>query len=114
LPGASGCAGSTSGGTDEDHPRREIRGETDDTQTLEILAAIEPHEAAQLLARPERWHQAAYRASREAWRTPAWRAARAMSEDLDKLSVEAMWGTFMNGMRQPGETMEQFTDRVRE
>jgi hypothetical protein len=40
-----------------------------------------------------------------------------MSEELDKLSVGAMWGTFMNGMRQPGETVEtveQFADRVRE
>ncbi len=37
-----------------------------------------------------------------------------MSEELDKLSVDAVWGTFMNGMRQPGETVEQFTDRVRE
>ena len=37
-----------------------------------------------------------------------------MSEELDKLSVDARWGTFMNGMRQPGETGEQFTDRLRE
>src|SRR5690242_730662 len=82
-------------------------------QTLEILAAIEPHEAAQLLGRLERGHHVAYRVSRAAWRTPAWRGAKAMSEELDKLSVDAMWGTFMNGMRQPGETVEQFTDRVR-
>jgi hypothetical protein len=40
--------------------------------------------------------------------------AKAMSEELDKLSVDAMWGTFMNGMRQPGETVEQFADCVRE
>ena len=38
-------------------------------------------------------------------------AARAMSEELDKLSVDAMWGTFINGMRRPGETVEQFSDR---
>ncbi len=36
-----------------------------------------------------------------------------MSEELDKLSVDATWGTFMNGMRRPGETLEQFADRVR-
>ena len=36
------------------------------------------------------------------------------SEGLDKLSVDAMWGSFMNGMGQPGETVEQFADRVRE
>jgi hypothetical protein len=37
-----------------------------------------------------------------------------MSEELDKLSADAMWGTFMNGMRQPGETVDQFADRMRE
>jgi hypothetical protein len=36
-----------------------------------------------------------------------------MSEKLDKLRVDAMWGIFMNGTRRPGETAEQFTDRVR-
>ncbi len=81
---------------------------------LEILAAIEPHEAAQLLGRLERGHQAAWKASGKAWRTPKWRGAKAMSEELDKLSVDATWGTFMNGMRRPGETVEQFADRVRE
>ncbi len=97
-----------------DHSAAKNRGETDDMQTLEILAAIKPHETAQLLAKLERGYHAAYRASRKAWHTPEWRAARAMSEELDRLSVDATWGTFMNGMRRPGETVKQFTGRVRE
>src|SRR5258708_17571187 len=96
-----------------DHSAAKNRGETDDTQTLEILAAIKPHETAQLLAKLERGHQAPTALPVRHGIHPNG-AARAMSEELDRLSVDATWGTFMNGMRRPGETVKQFTGRVRE
>jgi hypothetical protein len=37
-----------------------------------------------------------------------------MSVELDKLGVDAIWGAFVNGMQRPGETVDQFTVRVRE
>jgi hypothetical protein len=78
-----------------------------------ITAGLTPVEAAELLGRLERGHQKAYQVAREFWRTPEWKTRKAMSEELDVQSVDALWAIYGSGIRQPGETLEEFTARAR-
>jgi hypothetical protein len=82
-------------------------------QDFDITAGLTPVEAAELLGRLERGHQKAYQVAREFWRTPEWKTRKAMSEELDAQSVDALWAIYGSGIRQPGETLEEFTARAR-
>jgi len=69
-------------------------------------------EAAELLIKLERGYQAALKTAREASGTPAYRARREMSIELDRLSIDAMWESFMLRIRRPAESLEQFMERA--
>jgi hypothetical protein len=77
-----------------------------------IVDELEPAEAAELLSRLERGQQAAWRAAhREA--EPG-RPRAALAEDLNRLSVDEITATAESGVRQPGESIDQFQARVTE
>jgi len=87
--------------------------ETDDDAVVRSLfASVTPRQAAQLLGKLERGHQAFWPAVRPLHGTPGWRAALDMSAELSDLSVAAMWAAFQSGLRQPGESLEQFAARA--
>jgi hypothetical protein len=87
--------------------------ETDDDAVVRsLLANVTPRQAAQLLGKLERGHQAFWPTVRPLYGTPEWPPALDMSTELSDLSVAAMWATFQSGMRQPGESLEEFAARA--
>jgi hypothetical protein len=77
-----------------------------------IMAGHTPQEAAALLNHLEDGSQAAWQARYEARFTPQGEARFATAAELDAIRVDALWATVENGMRQPGEPLEDFTTRV--
>jgi hypothetical protein len=77
-----------------------------------IIAEHTPQEAAALLNHLESGCQAAWQAQHEARFTPQAQARLATAAELDAIRVDAWWATVENGMRQPGEPLADFTQRV--
>jgi len=85
---------------------------TTDTTRGGITAACTAVEAAQLLSVLESGERAAWHAAHEVRGTPEWPSRFAAAAEVGAVSTDAMTETFESGMRQPGETVEQFTARA--
>ena len=87
------------------------------SETKNITDEVEPVEAAEPLSRLQRASDKAYQAAHDAERDPqevhsgaTVQERRDMAADLDELRLDEFWATNESGVRQPGETAEQFRD----
>lgn len=72
-----------------------------------------PGEAANLLAVLEGGHQAAWKSTREvSWQSPDYESRFQTAREVNEAFLDLMDETAQNGMRQPGETVEQFAERA--
>jgi hypothetical protein len=72
-----------------------------------------PGEAANLLAVLEDGHQAAWKSTREvSWQSPDYESRFQTAREVNDAFLDLMDETVQNGMRQPGETVEQFARRA--
>jgi hypothetical protein len=72
-----------------------------------------PGEAANLLAVLEDGHQAAWTSTREVpWQSPDYESRLQTAREVNDAFLDLMGETARNGMRQPGETVEQFAQRA--
>lgn len=70
-------------------------------------------EAASLLAKLEEGHRVAWMSTREApWHSAEYRARFQNAMEVDGVFRDVMRETVENGMRRPGEPVEEFADRV--
>jgi hypothetical protein len=70
-------------------------------------------EAANLLAKLEEGHRAAWLSTREApWHSAEYRARLQNATEVDGVFRDIMRETVKNGMRRPGEPVEEFAERV--
>ena len=77
-----------------------------------VSAASRPQEAAALLNYLEDGCQAAWQAQHEARFNHEGQARFATAAELDAIRVDAWWATVENGMRHPGEPLDDFTERA--
>jgi hypothetical protein len=72
-----------------------------------------PVEAANLLEKLEDGHQAAWLSTREArWPGAEYESRFQNAADIDDVLRDLMWETLENGMRRPGEPVEDFAERA--
>jgi hypothetical protein len=72
-----------------------------------------PVEAANLLVRLEDGHQAAWISTRDAqWQSAEYQSRFQTAADIDDVFRNVMWETLENGMRRPGELVEDFAERA--
>jgi hypothetical protein len=72
-----------------------------------------PVEAANLLAKLEEGHQAAWLSAREVpWQSAEYRSRFQNAADVDGVFRDVMQETFENGLRRPGEPVEEFAERA--
>jgi hypothetical protein len=70
-------------------------------------------EAANLLAKLEEGHRAAWLSTREApWHSTEYQARFQNAAEVDGVFRDVMRETVKNGMRRPGEPVEEFADRA--
>jgi hypothetical protein len=83
------------------------------TTQSNITKDMTPVEAANLLAKLEAGHQAAWLSTHEAPRPSAEYESRFQNAaEVDGVFRDAMWETVENGMRRPGEPVEEFAERA--
>jgi hypothetical protein len=83
------------------------------TTDTTITKDLTPAEAASLLAKLEEGHQAAWWSTHEALRGSAKYESRFQNAaEVDGVFRDLLWETLESGMRRPGETVEQFAERV--
>jgi hypothetical protein len=83
------------------------------TTDSNITKDMTPVEAANLLAKLEEGHQAAWVSTHEArWNSAEYEARFQNAAEVDSVFRDLMWETVENGMRQPGEPVEQFAERA--
>jgi hypothetical protein len=72
-----------------------------------------PAEAANLLVKLEDGHQAAWLSTREArWPSNEYESRFHNAAEIDDVFRDLMWETVENGMRRPGELVEDFGERA--
>jgi hypothetical protein len=82
---------------------------TDSTITKDMT----PAEAAHLLAKLEEGNQAAWLSTREmSWQDPEYEARFQNAAEIDSVFRDIMQETIDNGMRRPGEPVEEFAERA--
>jgi hypothetical protein len=82
---------------------------TDSTITKDMT----PAEAANLLAKLEAGNQAAWLSTREmSWQDPEYQARFQNAAEIDSVFRDIMQETIDNGMRRPGEPVEEFAERA--
>jgi hypothetical protein len=78
-----------------------------------ITNDMTPVEAANLLARLEEGQQAAWLSTHEAlWQSAEYQSRFQNAAEVDGVFHDLMWETVENGMRHPGEPVEEFADRA--
>jgi predicted GIY-YIG superfamily endonuclease len=78
-----------------------------------LTTDMTPGEAANLLAVLEDGHQAAWKSTGEvAWQSPDYESRFQAAREVNDAFLDLMGETVQNGMRQPGETVEQFAQRA--
>jgi hypothetical protein len=83
------------------------------TTHSDITKDMTPAEAASLLAKLEAGHQAAWLSTHQApWPSPEYESRFQNAAEVDGVLRDIMWETVENGMRRPGEPIEQFARRV--
>ena len=81
--------------------------ETDITKDMTLV------EAANLLATLEKGHQAAWQSTRETpWHSPEYQARFQNAAEVDGIFRDVMQETTENGMRRPGEPVQEFAERA--
>ena len=72
-----------------------------------------PVEAANLLEKLEDGQQAAWLSTRGAlWHSAEYQSRFQNAADVDGVFRDVMWETVENGMRRPGEPVEEFAERA--
>lgn len=80
---------------------------------MNITKDMTPVEAANFLAKLEEGHLAAWRSTREApWHTAKYQARFQNAAEVDGVFRDIMRETAENGMRRPGEPVEEFAERA--
>jgi hypothetical protein len=83
------------------------------TSQTTITDDMTPAEAANLLARLEEGHQAAWLSTRElSWQSPEYESRFQNAAEIDGVFRDTMRETLDNGMRHPGEPVEEFAERA--
>jgi hypothetical protein len=83
------------------------------TTGSEIIKDLTPIEAANLLGMLEEGHLAAWLSTREApWHGAEYQARFQNAVEVDGVFRDVMRETIENGMRRPGEPVEEFAERV--
>ena len=83
------------------------------TTESNITKDMTPVEAANLLARLEEGHQAAWRSTREVpWQGAEYESRFQNAAEVDGVFRDVMRETVDNGMRRPGEPVEEFAERA--
>jgi hypothetical protein len=83
------------------------------TTESNITKDMTPLEAATLLAKLEEGHQAAWLATHQAqWKSVEYEARFQNAAEVDSVFRDLIWETVENGMRRPGEPVEQFAERA--
>jgi hypothetical protein len=78
-----------------------------------ITQDMTPVEAANLLEKLEEGHQAAWLSTHEApWQTAEYQSRFQNAAEADSVFRDLMWETVQNGMRRPGEPVEEFAERA--
>jgi hypothetical protein len=82
---------------------------TQSTITTDMTSA----EAANLLARLEEGHEAAWLSTRElSWQSPEYESRFQNAKEIDSVFRDLLRETIDNGMRHPGEPVEEFAERT--
>jgi hypothetical protein len=83
------------------------------TTESNIVKDMTPVEAANLLAKLEEGHQAAWLSTHEVpWQGAEYQSRFQNAADVDGVFRDVMWETIENGMRRPGEPVEEFVERA--
>jgi hypothetical protein len=83
------------------------------TTDSSITTDMTPVEAANLLVRLEDGHQAAWLATDEVpWQSTEYESRFHNAAEVDDVFRDLMWETLQNGMRRPGELVEEFAVRA--
>jgi hypothetical protein len=83
------------------------------TTDSNITNDMTPAEAANLLTKLEEGNQAAWLSTREmSWQDPEYQARFQNAAEIDRVFRDLMQETIENGMRQPGEPVEEFAERA--
>jgi hypothetical protein len=78
-----------------------------------ITKDMTPVEAANLLEKLEEGHQAAWLSTHEAqWQDAEYQSRFQNAAEVDGVFRDLMWETVENGMRRPGEPVEEFAERA--
>ena len=79
---------------------------------MDLMDRLTPQEAAELTRHLEEGYEAAQLAARKDYGKADWATHRAMAQELDHTSTEAMDETLRQGLRAADEPMEEWQDRV--
>jgi hypothetical protein len=83
------------------------------TTETAITEGMTPVEAATLLEKLEAGQQAAWLATHEVpWHSAEYQARFQNAVEVDDIFHDLMWETVENGMRRPGEPVEEFAERA--
>jgi hypothetical protein len=83
------------------------------TTKSNLTKDMTPVEAAHLLEKLEDGHQAAWLSTREArWPSAEYESRFQNAAEVDGVFRGVMWETVENGMRRPGEPVEEFAERA--
>jgi hypothetical protein len=97
----------------EHSPLADREGRTVTTTDRNITQDLTPVEAASLLDKLEEGHQAAWLSTREVpWQSAEYQARFQNAAEVDGVFRDLMWETVENGMRRPGEPVEEFAERA--
>ena len=97
-----------------DHsPLGDMESRTVTTTGGNLTKDMTPLEAANLLEKLEGGHQAAWLSTREVpWQSAEYRSRFQNAAEVDAVFRDVMWETVENGMRRPGEPVEEFAERA--
>jgi hypothetical protein len=83
------------------------------TTDSNITQDMAPIEVANLLGKLEEGHQAAWLSTREVpWQSAEYQARFQNAAEVDGVFRDLMWETIENGLRRPGEPVEEFAERA--
>lgn len=83
------------------------------TTDSSIAQDLTPVEAANLLEKLEEGHQAAWLSTHQVpWHSAEYQARFQNAAEVDDVFRDLMWETVENGMRRPGEPVEEFAERA--
>ncbi len=83
------------------------------TTQSNITKDMTPVEAANLLEKLGEGHQAAWLSTREVpWQSAEYQSRFHNAAEADAVFRDVMWETAVNGMRRPGEPVEEFAERA--